>query len=125
MEHFYEILWTVVGTIASGLATWLVVVITNWLNKKIKDEKLAKIMTTITELIFNVVQETMQVYVNTMKSQGSFDEKAQQAAKQAAIEKIKRELTIEQKECIAGITSDVEAWISTKIESAIYQLKGK
>ena len=125
MEHFYEILWTCVGTLLTGVCTWLAVVITNWLNKKMKDKQAAKILSDVTTLIMNIIQETYQIYVQSLKDQGKFDSEAQSKAKDAAVAKIKSMLTVEQRDFIASITSDVEAWISTKIESAIYQLKNK
>lgn len=125
MEHFYEILWTCVGTLLTGICTWLAVVITNWLNKKMKDKQAAKILSDITILIMSVIQETYQIYVQSLKDQGKFDAEAQSKAKDAAVAKIKSMLTVEQRDFIASITGDVEAWISTKIESAIYQLKNK
>lgn len=123
MEHFYEILWTAVGTVLTGLSTWLVVVITNWLNKKMSDKKAAKILSDIVMLITNIIQETYQIYVEALKTDGKFDMKNQAAAKDAALKKIKAQLTEEQKEYIQSITSDAEAWLSTKIEAIIYQLK--
>lgn len=125
MNNFYEILWTVIGTIASGLATWLTVVITNWLNNKIKDKKLAKIASDITVLVMTIVQQTFQVYVEALKKQGKFDEKEQAAAKKAAVDEIMRQLTEEQKEYINNISNDVRQYISIQIEAAIYRLKNK
>ena len=125
MDHFYEILWGIIGTIGSGLATWLVVVITNWLNSKIKDKKLAKIASDIATIITKVVQRVFQTYVQTLKDNNSFKLDNQRAAKIAAINEIKNQLTVEQAEYIASITKDVEEWISTQIEACIYTLKNK
>lgn len=125
MEHFYEIFWSILGTIGSGLAAWLVVVITNWLNRKIKDKKLAKLMSDITTLIITVVQHTYQVYVESLKQAGTFGKIEQQAAKAAAMAEIERQLTVEQKEYIATIADNVKEWISMQIEAAIYSLKNR
>lgn len=125
MEHFYEILWGIIGTIGSGLAAWLVVVITNWLNSKIKDKKLAKIATDIFTLIMTVVQRTYQVYVEALKARNAFGTQEQQNAKDAAINEIKQQLTVEQKEYIASISTNIEEWIGMQIEAVIYQLKNK
>lgn len=124
MQHFYEILWTVIGTIASGLATWLVVVITNWLNKKVKDEKASKVMTEVVSLIGTVVMKVSQTFVDSMKKAGKFDEEAAKAAKKAAIEEIKHQLTVEQRATIESIYADVEAWISSMVEAQVYSLSG-
>ena len=123
MEEFYSILWSVVGIVATGLATWGMTVLTKWLSSKIKDKDLAKIATSCTTLIFTVVRETFQTYVEALKKAGKFDEAAQKEAKEKAMSKLKSELTSEQIEYIKSISTDVEAWLSDQIEAAIYQLK--
>ena len=73
MEQFYAILWTAVGILITGLASWLSVVLTNFLNSKIKDKKIAKITTELTNIIFNSVTYVTQTYVDTLKKNGKFD----------------------------------------------------
>lgn len=125
MEHFYEFLWAILGTIGSGLATWLVIVITNFFNKKIKDKKLANILTSITTLIIKVVQKAYQTTIEALKKEGKFDKEAQQHAKDAAIAEITNQLTVEQKDYIESLGVDIKEWLSLQIESTIYQLKNK
>lgn len=123
MENFYQILWTILGAAGTALATWLVAVITNWINKKIKDKKLAQILSSITVLVTTVVQKTFQVYVETLKENGKFDIDAQHAAKSAAIAEIERQLTVEQREYILSISTTIREWLDLQIEAVIYQLK--
>jgi L-lactate permease len=123
MEHFYEILWSLLAVAGTALTTWLVATITNWLNKKIKDKKLADIMTSLTTLVMSVVEKTYQTVVQTLKEQNSFDKHAQEMVKANAVNEIKRQLTVEQKEYIDSLGMKVEEWISLQIEAMIYQLK--
>lgn len=123
MEHFYEILWSLLAVAGTALTTWLVATITNWLNKKIKDKKLADIMTSLTTLVMTVVEKTYQTVVQTLKEQNSFDKHAQELIKANAVNEIKRQLTVEQKEYIDSLGMKVEEWISLQIEAMIYQLK--
>lgn len=123
MEHFYEILWSLLAIAGTALTTWLIATITNWLNKKIKDKKLADIMTSLTTLVMTVVEKTYQTVVQTLKEQNSFDKHTQEVIKTNAINEIKRQLTVEQKEYIDSLGMKVEEWISLQIEAMIYQLK--
>jgi ribosome-binding factor A len=125
MEQFYEILWSCVAVIASGLATWLVTFLTALINSKIKDKKLANILTSLTNLVMTVVQEVCQTYVDSMKKAGTFDSEAAKTAKNMALEKLKAQLTTEQKSYIESLGQSVEDYLSSAIESMIYQLKNK
>ncbi len=123
MEHFYEILWTVLGTVGSGIAIWLATVITNWLNKKIKDKKLADILSSITMLVFDCVQAAYQTTVSVLKAEGKFDEAAQKKVKTKVVNELIAKLTIEQKDYINQLGVDLKEWLGLQIESVIYQLK--
>ena len=123
MENFNQIILTVIATVCTGLASWLVIVITNWINKKVKDEKLAKILTAITKLIMDVVQKAMQTTVDTLKKQGKFTAKAAAEVKEKVVAEIIAQLTVEQAEYIRSITDDIKVWISSQVEVMVYQLK--
>ena len=84
MEQFWVVFWGVVGTIATGLATWLTTMVVSWLNQKIKDKKLARWSSELFTIIMGAVQTVMQEFVSVMKKEGKFDEKAQAEAKDRA-----------------------------------------
>lgn len=42
LNQFYAILWSIIGTIGTGLATWLTALLVDFLNQKIKDKKIAR-----------------------------------------------------------------------------------
>ena len=123
MEQFWVIFWSAVGIIITGLATWLVTIITNWLNSKIKDKKVAKWATDITNIVFNAVSCVFQTFVETLKKQDKFDKQAQEEAKQKAYNIIMTQLTPELQQYITDNFGDMQQYIMNLIETTIYQLK--
>lgn len=123
MEQFWTILWSCVGIIGTGLATWLVAVITSFFSNKIKDKKVAKWATDITNIVFSAVTSVFQSFVDTMKKQGKWNEEAAKEAKDRAYTIIISELTPELKKYIEDNFGDMKDYIMNLIESTIYQLK--
>lgn len=123
MEQLWTILWSAVGIIVTGLMTWLVTVITNFFNKKIKNNQVAKWATDITNITLNAVSCVFQSFVETLKKQGKFDKEAQDMAKQKAYEIIMTQLTPELKKYIEDNFGDMKEYIMNLIETTIYQLK--
>lgn len=123
MEHFYEVLWTIIGSAGVALTTWLVATITSYIRKKVKDNKLASILCSITTLVMQIVQKTYQTVVADLKEAGKFDKDTQRIVKNNAINEIKNQLTVEQKDYIANLGVELEEWLGQQIESTIYALK--
>ena len=122
-QEVLNIILSAVSIVITGLASWGVSVLINWMNSKIKDQKLAGYLTTITQIITDAVMNVFQSFVETLKTNGKFDEKAQAEAKQKAIDIIMTQLTPELKDYITNNFGDMKEWISNKIESVIYSLK--
>lgn len=123
MEQFYVILWSAVGVIVSGLATWLTAYIVGLLNQKIKDKKLARWATALTEIIMRAVQTVFQEFVETLKKNGKFDEAAQKEAKERAYAIIVGQLSNELKDYITENFGEMKDYLMNQIEAMIYQLK--
>lgn len=123
MEQFYAILWSVVGTVLTGLATWLTAFIVGWLNQKIKDKKIARWATEITQIIMAAVKAVFQEFVETLKKNGKFDEAAQKEAKERAYNIIVSQLSEELKAYITENFGDMKEYLMNQIEAMIYQLK--
>lgn len=119
----WNIIWSVVGLVVTGLASWGVGLLINLLNSKIKDQKLAGYLTSITQIVTDAVMEVFQSFVDTLKKNGSFDKAAQEEAKQRAIDIIMTQLTPELKNYITENFGDMKQWLGTKIEAIIYNLK--
>lgn len=125
MEQFYVILWGAVGTIVSGLAAWLTAYLVGLLNQKIKDKKLARWATALTQIIMGAVQAIFQEFVDTLKKNGKFDEAAQKEAKERAYAIIVGQLSDELKNYITENFGDMKEYLMNQIEAMIYQLKQK
>ena len=82
LSAFWPILWSIIGIILSGLATWLTTFVVGLLNQKIKDKKLARWSSELFTIIMSAVQTVFQSFVDTMKKAGKFDESAQKEAKE-------------------------------------------
>lgn len=123
--NFQEILFSAIGTILTGLLAWLVSIITNWINSKIKDKNAAKILTSVTALVTNVVQATYQSYVEALKGTNAWTKEAQEAALNKALTTIKSQLNSEGIKFIEENYGNVEEYLKTLIESVLYKLKNK
>lgn len=123
LDAFWPIFWGIIGTVGTGLATWLTTFIVSWLNTKIKDKKLARWSTELFQIIMSAVQTVFQEFVDTMKKAGKFDEAAQELAKERAYKIIMSQLTPELKTYIANNFGDMKDYIMNQIEAMIYNLK--
>lgn len=123
MTQFYAILWGIVGTIGTGLATWLTTYLVGLLNQKIKDKKLARWSSELLQIIMAAVQTVFQEFVDTMKKAGKFDEAAQKEAKERAYKIITSQLTPELQRYITDNFGDMKDYLMNQIEAMIYQLK--
>ena len=123
MEQFYVILWSAVGLIVSGLATWLTTFLVGLLNQKIKDKKLARWSSEVFQIIMNAVQTVFQEFVEVLKKEGKFTPEAQKEAKERAYAIIVGQLSGELKDYITANFGDMKEYVMNQIEAMIYQLK--
>lgn len=118
-----NILLSALGVVVTGLASWGVAMLTKWLNTKIKDKQLGMFLTKITTIITDAVMAVYQEFVEVLKKNGKFDAAAQQEAKEKAIAIIEGQLTDDMRSFIQDNFGDIKAWISSKIEAVLYNLK--
>lgn len=123
MEQFWTLFWSVIGIVVTGLTTWLVSAITGYFNSKVKDSKTQKFLYQILSIVENAVNQITQTYVDTMKKAGKFDEAAQKEAFDKCKTIIESQLTVELKDFITSNFGDVTAYITTLIESTIFNNK--
>ena len=123
MSAFWPIFWSIIGTVGTGLATWLTTFIVGLLNQKIKDQKLARWSSELFQIIMSAVQTVFQEFVDTMKKAGKFDEAAQKEAKDRAYKIIISQLTPELKSYIEDNFGDMKEYLMNQIEAMIYNLK--
>lgn len=120
---FQEILFSAIGVIITGLATWGTTILINWLNSKIKNKELAALAATILTVITSAVKATYQSYVEGLKGTNAWTKEAQEKALQLALETAKEELTTDALAYIQEQHGDIDKYIKTLIESVLYDLK--
>lgn len=123
MEQFSTILWSALGTIVTGLVTWGVAALTSWLSTKVKNEKVAGYLTSITTIVGTVVKEVFQTYVEALKNTNSFTAECQEEALTKALAKVKQSLSTDVITFITDTYGDVEEYLTSQIEAMIYSLK--
>ena len=62
----WNIIWSVVGIVATGLVSWATTALVAWLNTKIKNEKAAKWASDLTSIVSNAVLSVTQTFVDAM-----------------------------------------------------------
>lgn len=124
-QEILGIIWSAVGIVVTGLVSWGVGVFIQFLNSKIKNEKIRKFATQLTTIISGAVQAISQQFVDTLKKQGKFDAQAQAEVKEKALEIIKGQLTTELKDYVSENFGDLEKYLQEQIEAVLYQLKNK
>lgn len=120
-----QLLLTILGTVLTGLATWAVSALTTWLNTKIKDKKVARFLTELTDVVANCVKTVYQTYVEDIKGTDLWNQETQQEALKKALEMAKSQLSTEVTAYVAENFGDVEEYLKTLVESILYNLKNK
>lgn len=123
LSAFWPVFWGIIGTVGTGLATWLTTFLVNLLNQKIKDAKLARWSSELLQIIMSAVQTVFQEFVDTMKKAGKFDEAAQKEAKERAYKIITSQLTSELQTYITNNFGDMKEYLMNQIEAMVYNLK--
>lgn len=121
----WNIIWSVVGIVATGLVSWATTALVAWLNTKIKNEKAAKWASDLTSIVSNAVLSVTQTFVDTMKKAGKFDEAAAKEAKDKALSIITSQLTPELKDYITSNFGDMTEYLSNLVEAMVQSLKSK
>lgn len=120
---FWPVFWGIIGTIGTGLATWLTTYIVGWFNQKIKDKKIARWSSEVFQIIMSAVQTVFQSFVDVLKKEGKFGPEQQEEARQRAYNIIVSQLTPELKKYIEENFGDMKEYIMNQIEAMIYNLK--
>ena len=124
-QELMNIIWSVVGIVLTGLASWLVARLTMWINSKAKDKKSAELLTKVVNIISDAVKQICQQFVDTLKKEGKFTAEAAEEAKNRALAIIKTQLTAELTEFITSNFGDIETYLKNQIEVVLYNLKNK
>lgn len=90
---------------------------------RLDNETQAKYADKIFDTISNCVAATSQTYVNSLKTQGKFDEEAQKIAFTKTYETVLLLLTDEVKEYINMAYGDLKTYLTAKIEAEVLAQK--
>ena len=113
------IIQTVCGAVISVGIPMLFVVI----RKKVKDEKLERIINRVENIVSKTVILVNQTYVDALKENDKFDKTAQIAAFNMCKEKVLAMLNDESIKAIAETFGDFDEWIRTLIEAYVRENK--
>ena len=123
--NWQEIVITVISAIVTALASWVVSKITTYINTKVKDTKLKGYLNSAVTVVARAVKQKNQTYVENIKGTDFWTEDAQKNALAAALETTKAQLSGDVQKYIQSNFGDLDKWIITQIEAAIYDLKNK
>lgn len=93
------------------------------LRKKIKDEKLERIINRVENIVSKTVILVNQTYVDALKDADMFDSEEQKAAFEMCKEKVLAMLNEESIKAIAETFGDFDEWIRTLIEAYVRENK--
>lgn len=124
-EIIISIISVVVTSVVLPLITLGGTKLIQLINQKIKDEKTRNLLTGLTTIVERSVRSVTQTYVDSLKKSGSFDQEAQLIALSIAKEEVFKQLNEETKIFIKDNYGDINAFVTTQIESTINLLKTK
>lgn len=112
------VLVPLIGSAVAYLIAWLKVKKQELL-EKVKDATTKKYLELLDNTIRDCVIATNQTYVYALKQTGTFDEEAHKKAFQLTYDAVKAILTEEATQYLSGAVSDLNAYITTKIEAQV------
>lgn len=119
------ILLSALSIVITALVTWGTERLIALINSKIKNTKYAKYLADSVDIVSRAVKTTYQTYVEALKDKNMFTSDAQAEALNKAKDIAVSQLSAEMKTFIESNFGDVEKWLTSTIESVIYDLKNK
>lgn len=112
-----------VGLAFTVTSVLLVPMLVTWLKSKTKNEVLKNALDRAGKIIIDAANTTTQTYVEGLKKAGKFDAEAQKVAFQMTMDAVLKLLNEETKQAIMDTYGDLNAWLKTAIESAVFEAK--
>lgn len=119
------ILLSALSVVITALVTWGTERLIALINTKLKNTKYTKYLTDSVDIVSRAVKTTYQTYVEALKDKNMFTGDAQVEALTKAKDIAVSQLSAEMKTFIESNFGDVEKWLTSTIESVIYDLKNK
>ena len=114
-----EVIISILGIVITVVSGYIIA----WINSKIKDEKIKRILNDALKIVSNGVDYVYQTYVEKLKGTTLWDADAMKEASSRAMEYINANLTEEAKAFISKNGKDLAEWIKEQIEIAIKKSK--
>lgn len=96
---------------------------TVWAGKYVKNASALKLIDNLRDTIIDIVEQTNENFVNSLKEQGKFDAEAQKKAWEMSKNQIMEILNESTKEAILLLYGDIEKWIDSQIVGSVTTLK--
>ena len=120
-----NLLFTALGVAVTGLVSWATGLLIKFLNSKIKNAEIAEFLQEGIRIVSDAVKVTYQTYVESLKDKNAFTKEAQEKALAMAVKTAKAQMGEKLKAYIEANYGNIDAWITSTIESVIYNLKNK
>lgn len=117
--NWQDLLMYIIQTLCGLVITVGIPYIFTLIRKKIKDEKLERIINRVENLVSKTVILVNQTYVDALKEADMFDAEAQKAAFAMCKDKVLAMLNEESIKAIAETFGDFDEWIRTLIEAYV------
>ena len=121
--NWQDLLMYIIQTLCGLVITVGIPFIFTLIRKKVKDEKLERIINRVENLVSKTVILVNQTYVDALKEADMFDTEAQKAAFEMCKEKVLEMLNEETITALAETFADYEEWIRTLIEAYVRENK--
>lgn len=114
----------IIGTVLTPLIGAAIAKLITLIDENIKDKRAAKYINMTLDAVHAAVKDVAQTYVDALKKDGRFDEKAKKEAFALAMVKVKNIMGANAYKTLAEIYGDVEQWLQSNIEAASRDIKG-
>lgn len=115
----------VATALIAALGSWVLVKVKTFISTKIKNTKLAELLTGATDIVASAVKATYQTYVEGVKGTDKWTIEAQKNALLNALNIAKAQMSDKVKKQIESMYGNIDTWLTTQIESTLYELKNK
>lgn len=118
-----SILLSIGTTVVFALVSWGLTLLTTWLRSKIKNKKIAEMLSSILNIVTNAVKAVYQTYVENIKGTEEWTVEAQKKALQTALEEAKKQLSKDTIKFIEDTYGNLDDYLTNLIEATLYNLK--
>lgn len=126
MEMLEKIPYVLIAAVVMLVATFICKYLyTKWneIKTNIKNEKIRNVIDEVVDIVYRAVVQTNQVYVDSLKNSGTFDEKAAKTAFSKTKNTIMNLLSNSMISIITEVYGDFNTYIDTLIESIVNEEK--